>query len=116
MSIPPSNDLLLQSNDLSDECTMSGSPPNFLAEPPALDSGGEMGLPLWTAVARSPASQKQVTGESGQAGVVLDPKKEGRCSKCGIGDEVSLEVAQQKMDPDGLYKWNEDEFSMYCHP
>jgi hypothetical protein len=95
---------------------MSGFPPNFLAEPPDLDSGGEMGLPLWTAVARSPASQKQVTGESGQAGVVLDPEKEGRCSKCGIGDEESLEVAQQKMDPDGLYKWNEDEFSMYCHP
>jgi hypothetical protein len=119
MSIP-STDLLLPANefDLSDECTTSGSTPNFLAAPPALDSGGEMGLPLWTAVARSPASQQQssgVTGDSGQAGVVWDPKKEGRCSKCGVGDEVSLEVAQQKMDPDGLYKWNEDEFSMYCH-
>ena len=66
----------------------------------------------------APASQQpssRVTGnvgERGQAGV----GQEGRCSKCDIGDEVSLEEAQQKMDPKGLYKWDADEFSMYCHP
>ena len=44
------------------------------------------------------------------------PKKEGRCSKCGIGNDVSLEDAKQEMDPIGQYEWGEDGVSLFCHP
>ncbi len=44
-----------------------------------------------------------------------DPKKEGRCTECGIGKDVSLEEAKKRMDPKGLYTWETDHgFSLYC--